>query len=123
MPVRVIDTSVLAAFAFGESRADEAAALLEGANLYAPDLLPYEIGSVARSKCLTRQTTEDAAFAAIETALAIPITFVKSDTRELVVLALASGLSVYDAAYLHLAQDLDCELATFDRKLQAGAKR
>jgi len=41
MPVKVGDASVLAALAFGESRADEAATLLSGADLYAPELLSY----------------------------------------------------------------------------------
>jgi hypothetical protein len=44
MPVKVVDASVLAALAFGEPRADEAASLLSGADLYAPDLLPYSAG-------------------------------------------------------------------------------
>lgn len=50
MPAKVVDASVLAAVAFGEPRADEATALLSGADLYAPDLLPYELASVALRK-------------------------------------------------------------------------
>lgn len=50
MPVKVVDASVLAALAFGEPRADEAASLLSGADLYAPNLLPYEMASVAIKK-------------------------------------------------------------------------
>ena len=47
MPAKVVDASVLAAMAFGEPLADEAARLLSGADVYAPDLLPYELTSVA----------------------------------------------------------------------------
>ena len=50
MPAKVVDASVLAAVAFGEPRTDEAAALLLGADLYAPDLLPYEMASIALKK-------------------------------------------------------------------------
>ena len=46
----VVDASVLAALAFREDRAAEARTLLDGAELYAPSLLAYELVSIARQK-------------------------------------------------------------------------
>jgi predicted nucleic acid-binding protein len=37
-------------------------------------------------------------------------------------LANESGITVYDAAYLWLARELDAELVTLDRKLAEAAK-
>ena len=54
MPASVVDTSVLAAIAFHEPRAEEALALLRvfDADLYAPLLATYELTSVAYKKSL-----------------------------------------------------------------------
>jgi len=54
MPARVADASVVAAIAFGEPRAMEAARLLSDAALFAPNLLPYELASVAWKKVRER---------------------------------------------------------------------
>ena len=50
MPGKVADASVLGALVFGESRAEEAAALLAEDPLYEPTLLAYELASIARKK-------------------------------------------------------------------------
>ena len=50
MAARVVDASVLAAKVFGEPRADEADALLQGADLYAPELLAYELAKPRGSR-------------------------------------------------------------------------
>ena len=52
MPVKVADTSVIAAIAFKESRAHEARALLGSSVIVAPTLLGYELANVARTKSL-----------------------------------------------------------------------
>ncbi|MDP3414253.1 MAG: type II toxin-antitoxin system VapC family toxin, partial [Polaromonas sp.] len=44
------------------------------------------------------------------------------DTPAVADLAMRYGLSAYDAAYLWLAADLKCPLATFDDKLAAAAR-
>ena len=50
MPGKVADASVMAAIAFGEPRADEAGALLDGSDIFAPTLLAYELTNVAMMK-------------------------------------------------------------------------
>ena len=50
MPDRVVDASVIAAMVFEEPRADEAEDLLRDATLFASEILPYELASVALKK-------------------------------------------------------------------------
>ena len=50
------------------------------------------------------------------------IEFHRINVEQTVALAMQYGLSAYDAAYLWLAADLKCPLATFDDKLAAAAK-
>jgi predicted nucleic acid-binding protein len=121
MPAKVIDASVLAAMAFGESRAEEAKALITGFDLAAPDFLPYEMCSVGCKKIRRRLAESDAVKAALASIFDLRISFHAIPIVSLLSLALNSGLSAYDAAYLHLARSLGCELATFDERLARAA--
>ena len=123
MPARVVDASVLAAFAFNEPRAGEAAELIEGFNLYAPELLPYELCSVARAKSSQSRSHAAQISAAMEVALSIDMTLVKVPLTELLALALETGLTVYDAAYLELAERRTLALACKDGPLRKAAKQ
>ncbi|HEV3114350.1 MAG TPA: type II toxin-antitoxin system VapC family toxin [Candidatus Binataceae bacterium] len=117
MPAKVVDASVLAAVAFGEPRMDEAAALLLGAELYAPDLLPYEMASIALKKSRLYPARAPQIASALETVMKIDISLVSVAARDLLALATETKLTVYDAAYFHLAQSLNCPLITFDERL------
>ena len=118
----VVDASILAAIAFEEPRADEAAALISGVTLYAPDLLPYELCNVARKKSLRDPARARVIAAALEVALPFGLTLVPIPAVGLLSLATATGLTAYDAAYLWLARRLKCELLTFDERLARAAE-
>lgn len=117
MPAKVVDASVLAALAFGEPRADEAARLLSGAELYAPDLLPYELASVALKKSKRYPLQARQIASALEALSSLNINFVSVLAVDVLGLALETRLTVYDAAYLYLARSLKCGLVTFDQRL------
>ena len=109
--------------AFGEARADEAAAMLRGKRLVAPGLLRYEMSEVARAKCLRRPQEVGAIMEQLDAAHRLPIYLQAPDWKTLTQLALEAGLTVYDAAYLSLARSHGAPLATFDRQLLAAANR
>jgi predicted nucleic acid-binding protein len=116
----VVDCSVIAATVFSEpwqAAADAEIALRE---LHAPYLLQYEIASVAVKKL--RKGLAELAADGLEHATAMAIELHRIDEEAVVTLAHAYELSAYDAAYLWLAADLKCPLATFDDKLAAAAK-
>ncbi len=117
MIARVADASVIAAVAFGEPRAGEAAALLRDAVLYEPVLLPFELASVARKKCLAHPERAAAIRTALHWALALDVHWVEVDFPALLEMSLDTGLTVYDAAYLYLARTLRVPLVTFDDRL------
>jgi len=120
---RVVDASVFAAAFFAEPRARDARDLLEGFELHGPELFPYEMASVAAAKIGTSPTLSRTIGIALETALAARIELVPVPARDLLAIALATGLSVYDASYLWLARRLGCALATFGRRLARVAER
>jgi len=120
---RVVDASVVAAVAFGEPRASEAAELLRGADLYAPSLLAYELTSVARKKAGRHPDRTDSIARALELALTLDIHWVAIDHVATLRLALTEAVTTYDASYLLLARSLGLPLITFDERLGALAPR
>ncbi len=124
MTVKVVDASALAALLFGEPEAEAVAARLEGSRLLAPALLGYEIASVCLKKLRRDPRRRDALLAAFALYARMSIEIVEVDHADTLRLAEVVGLTIYDAAYLWLAQKLAAELVTLDKRLQTtGAMR
>jgi predicted nucleic acid-binding protein len=119
MPGKVVDASVLGAVVFQEPRLAEAVALLQGAELYAPTLLAYELASIARKKALLNPPSAPDLLANLEDAQAMDIRWMEVNHPAVVRLALDTGLTTYDASYLYVARHLGLVLVTFDQRLQA----
>lgn len=122
MPVRVVDASVLGAIAFHEPRADEAASLIRGADLFAPPLLAYEMANVARKRILLHKDQEEAFTEALRLVLAMGIEWVEVSHEAALKLALNNNLSTYDASYLYVSQYMEAPLVTFDDRLKRAAR-
>lgn len=122
MPGKIVDASVLGALVFGEPEASRARDALVDSDLYAPILLQYELASIARTKA--RQSPEKRASieGALATGLAMEIQWIAVAHVPVFRLALETGLSTYDASYLHLARTLNLPLVTFDEKLGSAAR-
>ena len=123
MPDKVVDASVVAALAFEESRADEAEDLLRDARLFAPDIFPYELASVALKKTKDEPSRSFDIAMRLRRALSIRVELISTAPLELLILAFETGLTIYDAAYLHAARGLGCPLVTFDKKLARYARQ
>jgi predicted nucleic acid-binding protein len=117
MPVKVVDTSVIAAMFFDEPKAAEAVALVAESDLHAPILLAYELARVAQKKSELIPGKREVIAQALETALATDITWRDVSHPAVLRLALDTKLTTYDASYLYLSRSLGVELVTFDRKL------
>jgi predicted nucleic acid-binding protein len=117
----VVDASVLASMLFDEANAVDATAAIDGVELHAPDLLDHELVSVALKKA--RDGFEDPARLGLSVFATLEIARHAVEPSAQWAIALANGLSAYDAAYLALAVELSCPLITFDQKLAAAARR
>ena len=87
---RVVDASVMAAVAFQEPRGPEAESLIDGATLFAPVLLAYELANVARTKIRRHSVDRGLILGQLSDALAIPIQWIDVDHIQVVELALAA---------------------------------
>ena len=122
-PVAVVDASALAAIAFNEPEASDVVRRLDNRELVAPRLLAYELANTAWRKAKKHPDRAAAIRAGLQRALADDVAIIWSDVEPAAVLdlALSTGLTAYDAAYLWLARHLDADLVTLDSDLAAAA--
>lgn len=118
-PPIVVDCSALAGIVFREPWGEQAAQQLEARSLHAPWLLQVEIASVAVKKL---RRGEDHAAYGLGLAAEMAIELHAVDPVAVADLAQRYELSAYDAAYLWLAADMRCPLATFDAQLAQAAQ-
>ncbi len=116
----VVDASALIAVAFDEPDGPAVAQRLEGRPLIAPSLLQYEIANVTLVKARGGGDV-DALVGQLQRALATDILLFGINPGAVFALAVETGLSAYDAAYLWLAEDQGAELVTLDARLQQAA--
>ncbi|MBF0373879.1 MAG: type II toxin-antitoxin system VapC family toxin [Alphaproteobacteria bacterium] len=120
--IKVVDASALAALLFGEPEGPEIAALLRGAPLVAPALLRFEMAQICLKKIIRHPAMRAQLIAAFEKFGRMKIDSVEVEHNDVLLLALRTGLTAYDASYLWLARNLEAELVTLDRQLEAAIK-
>jgi predicted nucleic acid-binding protein len=76
-----------------------------------------ELASVALKKIRTHPALENQISIALEAVLRLDISLVPVAAGDALTVARETQLTVYDAAYLHLARSLKCPLVTFDERL------
>ncbi len=128
----VLDASVVLTRLLDDEVGSYAASVLDFARdgdleLWAPALWSFEVANAllqaVRRDCLTKADADAAAtlVASLDVRLA-PLSTGEclADVRAT---AASHGLTVYDAAYLHVARRLDAPLATLDEALARAARR
>jgi len=124
MPATVIDASALAAVAFNEPGAEEAASRLDtGERVVAPALLWFEPANVCWKKIQRHPDQRQWLLQRFTRAADLPMEVREVDYRAAILLACETALSAYDASYLWLARDLDADLVTLDERLSAASRK
>ena len=115
----VIDASALAAIIFGEPDGAAMAGKLDGATLYAPTLLQFELANTAWKKMVRHPARAAAIVQALDAALSeeCGINWREVSAADVALVAHAVGCTAYDASYIWLAGMLEAELVTLDGSL------
>ncbi len=121
MPTEVVvDSSVVAALVTPEEHSDWASKRLsEYDDFHALDLNYYEVANAIKYKT-DRLGAKDAIKAFIQAAEMMDLYAVHNFSeviKDAMVLAIELNITVYDAAFLSLAEKLDAQLLTLDQKL------
>ncbi len=119
---KVVDASALAAVIFAEASDDVVAAQVRDCELVAPALLDFELVNVCISKMRRMPADRERLLAGYRARWTLGIETMDVDHVAVLALAQRTGLTGYDASYLHLAQTLGIELVTLDRKLAQAAE-
>jgi len=117
MAVRVVDASAVAAIVFAEPEGAAVVARVDGDQLVAPALLPFELASVCVKKIRRHPALRQSLIERLTLLSHLSIETMDVDCDAVVRLADATQLSAYDASYLWLARTLGAELVTLDRRL------
>jgi len=119
---RVVDASVLVA-ALIDSGPDGqwAEQCLIDATLCGPQILPVEASNILRRAELAGLIDRTSSGQAHQALCALPIALFDYEPLADRVWSLRHNLTAYDASYVALAEMLDCELATLDRRLATAA--
>ncbi len=116
----VADASVIVDALAGKASGDAARARLRAAEVAVPDFLHIEVASALRRMRL-KHTIDDARLDELIGDLGdLAVTSYASAALVPRVMELRENLTVYDAAYVALAEALGCPLVTFDRGLLAA---
>ena len=117
----VAETNVFLAVALNEPKKPRILKMTAGAGLFAPELLPYEIGN-ALSAMLERQRLSAAqACSALAAARSIPVRLLDVDIADALQLATDFRFYAYDAYVLQCARSVPAPLLTLDRRMRQVA--
>lgn len=119
----VADASVLAAVTFRESGFEPWVRRLDGASLFAPAILQFEMANIAWKKIRKQPNDGVAILTQLRSALDATggIQWMDVNVTDVVLVAQATGLTPYDASYLWLAGSLGANLVTLDKRLEAAS--
>lgn len=119
----VVDASAVAALLFREPGAESLERiLLGGRTLFAPPLIEYELANVGWKKLRRHPESTGEVFETLADISRLQLQLKAPDMIEVVALAVATGLTPYDASYLWLARSLGLPLVTLDRTLARAAE-
>jgi predicted nucleic acid-binding protein len=123
----VADASIVGAWLLDDEATPQTERLFDryaAEKVRAPDVLVHEMRSIAvKAVRRKRMSQADAANFLGRFDMMSLESVVVGDSREILALALAHGLTAYDAAYLFLARSERLPLATLDAALRAAAVR
>lgn len=114
----VADTNVFLAVALNEPEKLRILKMTAGAELFAPEILPYEIGNALSAMVKRQRLSTAQACSALAAARSIPVRLLDVDIADALKLATDFRLYAYDAYFLKCARSVPAPLLTLDRHMR-----
>ena len=117
----VMDTSAVIAVIANEPEEATISRFIEGANLFAPMSVHWEVGNAFSAMFRRRRINLTQAMGAISNLEQLPLRLMNVDLRESLELSHRLNLYAYDAYVIACAVSLSIPLVTLDRRMSAVA--
>jgi predicted nucleic acid-binding protein len=114
----ISDTNIFLAVVLNEPEKGRIIQLTSGAEVVAPEILPYEIGNALSAMYKRKQITNKEAFSALSATGSISARLVPIDIQEALRLAIEFNIYAYDAYFLQCAKSLSSPLLTLDNRMK-----
>jgi predicted nucleic acid-binding protein len=116
-PLCVVDTSAIAAIAWGEPEGAVVADAIKGMRLLASPMMVWEMANLLLTKLRRHPEEVESLRLAYDWFLQLELTIVPVPECDVIACGQRYSLTAYDAGYLALAMDLHVPLVTLDKKL------
>ncbi len=117
----ISDTNIFLAVVLNEPEKNRIIQLTSGAEVVAPEILPYEIGNALSAMYKRKQITNKEALSAHRATDNISVRLVAIDIQEALGLAMEFNIYAYDAYFLQCAKFLSSPLLTLDNRMKLVA--
>lgn len=117
----ISDTNIFLAVTLDEPEKDRIIQLSTGADIIAPEILPYEIGNALSSMVKRKRLTSNEALSAQNKANLIAVRLVNVDIHQALKLAIDFNIYAYDAYFLQCAIALSLPILTLDKRMKQVA--
>ena len=114
----VADTNTFLAVALNEPEKLEIIKLTVGHQLFAPEVLPFEIGNALTAMMKRHIIDAEEVTSGWDSTLSIQVELYRTNIREALELAKKFNIYAYDAYFLECATNLKLPLLTLDRRLR-----
>jgi|SRR5690625_4369240 len=118
----IANTNIFFAAVLNEPEKTNIVHLTQGANIAAPEILPYEIGNALMAMCKRGRITPRQAVSVYQIIQRIPARLLAVDISKALDIALKFNIYAYDTYFLECARALAHLLITLDRRMQQIAK-
>ena len=116
------DTNIFLAVTLFEPERDEIIRLTDGADLVAPEVLPFEFGNAISSMIKKGRVAPEDVLVVWDEIQQIPVELRRIDIREALKIASKFNIYAYDAYFIVCALSLRTPLLSLDRRMVEVAK-
>lgn len=119
----VADTNIFLAVSLNEAEKRRIVALTNDASIFAPEILPYEIGNALSAMVKRKKLTKAQALDAEKVTNLIPVRLVSVDIHDSLMIATEHNIYAYDAYFLQCAKANALPLLTLDKRMRQVAEK
>ncbi len=118
----IVDTNIFLSVALEERSKSKIVSLTQDCDVYAPEILPYEIGNAISAMVKRKQIGSSDAVSIFSITQKIPVKLIKVDIPKALSIATDKNIYAYDAYFIQSALSSSCSILSLDHKMNEVAR-